>query len=68
MNIKEIQQIEDHGLREIRSKYWHLKHKAFLDESSIPDQEIGNIFDSLAEKEELEISLYLKTQEYNDND
>ena len=67
MNIKEIEQIEDLGLREIRSKYWYLRHKAFLDEHGIPDQEIGNVFDSLTQKEEEEISLYLKAQEEKKN-
>ncbi len=67
MNIKEIEKIEDLGLREIRLKYWNLKHKAFLDEHGIPDQEIGNVFDSLTKKEEEEISRYLKVQEDKEN-
>lgn len=67
MNIKEIEQIEDLGLREIRRKYWNLRHKAFLDEHGIPDQEIGNVFDSLTQKEEEEIALYLKAQEEKKN-
>jgi len=52
MNIKEIEQIEDVELRKIRMKYWNLKHKAFLDEHGISDQEIGDVFDSLTKKEE----------------
>ena len=63
MNIKEIEQIEDVELRKIRMKYWNLRHKAFLDEHGIPDQEIGNVLDSLTQKEEEEISLYLKAKD-----
>ncbi len=67
MNIKEIEKIEDIGLREIRLKYWNLRHKAFLDEHGIPDQEIGNVFDYLTKKEEEEVSRYLKVQEDKEN-
>lgn len=67
MNNKEIEQIEDLGLREIRMKYWNLKHKAFLDEHGIPDSEIGEVFDYLTTKEEEEVSIYLKAQEKKEN-
>jgi len=68
MNNKEIEQIEDVGLREIRWKYWKLKHNAFLNEYGIPDNEIGNVLDFLTKKENEEISIYLKAQEENEND
>ena len=67
MNIKEIEQIADVELRKIRMKYWNLRHKAFLDEHGISDQEIGNVFDSLIKKEEEEVSRYLKSQEDKEN-
>ena len=67
MNIKEIEQIEDVELRKIRMKYWNLRHKAFLDEHGISDQEIGNVLDSLTKEEEEEVSRYLKTQEDKEN-
>ena len=67
MNIKEIEQIEDVELRKIRMKYWNLRHKAFLDEHGISDQEIGNVLDSFTKKEEEEVSRYLKTQEEKEN-
>lgn len=67
MNIKEIEQIEDVELRKIRMKYWNLRHKAFLDEHGISDQEIGDVFDSLTKEEEEEVSRYLKTQEDKEN-
>ena len=67
MNIKEIEQIEDVELRKIRMKYWNLRHKAFLDEHGISDQEIGNVLDSLTKEEEEEVSRYLKTQEEKEN-
>ncbi len=67
MNIKEIEQVEDVELRKIRMKYWNLRHKAFLDEHGISDQEIGNVLDSLTKEEEEEVSRYLKTQEEKEN-
>ena len=67
MNIKEIEQIEDVELRKIRMKYWNLRHKAFLDEHGISDQEIGDVFDSLTKEEEEEVSRYLKSQEDKEN-
>lgn len=59
MNNEEINKIDDLGLRNIRLKYWELKHKAFLDEHGIPDQELGKVWDMLTEKEEKEVSSYL---------
>ena len=67
MNNKEIEQIEDAQLREIRMKYWNLKHKAFLDEHRIPDNKIGEVFDYLTAKEEEEVSVYLRSREEKEN-
>lgn len=68
MNLEEINNIEDYGLRTIRLKYWNLRHKAFLDERHISDSELDIVWEKLKEDEEKEISLYLKKQEDNPND
>ena len=59
MNLEEINAIEDVRLREIRMKYWQLKHKAFLDEQGIPDHLLGQKWDELTAKEEQEVATYL---------
>jgi len=55
LNMEEIHKIKDLGLREIRLKYWHQRHNAFLDENRIPDLELENVLNTidLAEQEEL---------------
>lgn len=67
MNINEINQIDDHRLREIRLKYWNLRHKAFLDEHGIQDQDLGVVWDELSAKEEKEVAEYMKNQEEQGN-
>jgi len=47
LNNEEIQQIEDKELRDIRWKYWNMFHKAFLDESGIPDDELERVVESI---------------------
>lgn len=63
MNINEINKIEDSNIREIRLKYWDMRHKVFLDEHRISDKEFKNVWNELVAKEEKEISDYLKAQE-----
>lgn len=63
LNNEEISRIKDDKLREIRAKYWRLRHEAFLDEHNISDAEIGNVFDHLCEVEQKEIESYIKSQE-----
>ncbi len=67
MNLDGIKKIEDHGLHEIRLKYWNLKHKAFLDEHGVPDEKLGEVCERLDEEEEKEIAKYLKEQEEQTN-
>ena len=67
MNINEINNIKDYNLREIRLKYWNLRHKAFLDEHGISDQDLGKVLDELTTKEEKEVTEYLKKQEEQNN-
>lgn len=58
LNNEEIQQIEDKELRDIRWKYWNMFHKAFLDESGIPDDELERVVESIKVQEQDEILKY----------
>ena len=58
LNQEEISRIRDLELQSIRSKYWGLRHKAFLDEHGISDSELGSVFDRLKEDEMKEIEEY----------
>lgn len=60
MNLKEIDEIEDKNILEIKRKYWELKHNAFLDEHNISDIDLENVYDSLTQKEEQELKEYYK--------
>ena len=57
LNQEEISRIENDEVREIRFKYWNLKHKAFLDEKNISDTELGKVFDNLCLAEQMELDL-----------
>lgn len=59
MTLEEINEIKDSKIRNIRLKYWNLKHKAFLNEHSISDHALGQAWDELSPKEEQEIADYL---------
>lgn len=56
LNNEEISRIKDPELRNIRYKYWKLRHQAFLDEQRIPDSKLGIEWDKIkvAEKKELD--------------
>ena len=58
INNEEISRIKDPRLRDIRSKYWYLVHKAFLDEHNIPDSMLQQETDKLKETEIKEIDDY----------
>ena len=58
LNQNEIARIKDYELQSIRSKYWHLKHKVFLDEHGVPDSELETKWNELSEKEQEEINEY----------
>jgi|GEM_PF-6129174 len=68
MNLNEINKIVDYKEREIRRKYFDLRHEAFKDESGIPDTELEKVWDDLTEKEEAEVAAYLKSLEGNTNE
>lgn len=59
-NTDEIETIQDFELRQIQLKYWNLRHKAFLDEAHISDQEFIRVWESLKAKEKDEIEQYLQ--------
>lgn len=65
LNNEQISRIKDPILREIRSRYWNLRHNAFLDEHNIPDTKIGDIWDQIKEQEMQEIENYRKSKRIN---
>lgn len=65
LNNEQISRIKDPVLREIRSRYWDLRHKAFLDEHNISDAELGDIWDQLKEQEKQELDNYRKSKGIN---
>lgn len=62
LNNDEISRIKDSELREIRSRYWNLRHKAFLNEIEIPDTEIENVNEKLMRDEKDEIEKFKNRQ------
>lgn len=58
LNNEEIERIQDYELRQIRQKYWNLRHKAFLDEAHISDQELDRVWENLKAREQDEIAKY----------
>ena len=60
LNDAEIKRIKDDELREIRWKYWLLRHKAFVNEHDVPDSQLGIVYDEIAKKERAEIDKYKK--------
>lgn len=60
LNNVEISRIEDYELREIRQRHWNYRHKIFLDEHKISDQEFCRLTDIDYEEEQKEIEEYRK--------
>ena len=58
LNQEEINRIENYEMREIRMKYWNLRHQAFLDEVNIKDCELGKVLDKLWIEEQKEIEKF----------
>lgn len=63
LNNTEITRIEDYELREIRQNHWNYRHKIFLDEHRISDQELCRLTDIDYEKEHKELQEYCKRKE-----
>lgn len=68
LNNEQIERIKDNILRNIRCKYWNLRHAAFLDESGISDTELKHMWDDLKRQENDEIIAYRKELENTLND
>ena len=62
LNPNQIQRIEDPKLREIRSKHWFYRHKIFMDEAHISDQELMRLYKLDEEAEQREIDKYKKAK------
>lgn len=60
LNNSEIDKIEDCELREIRQKHWNYRHKMFLDEHRISDQDFCILTDVDYGKECKELEEYCK--------
>jgi hypothetical protein len=60
LNNTEITQIKDYELREIRQNHWNYRHKIFLDEHRISDQELCRLTDIDYEIERKELQEYCK--------
>lgn len=60
LNNTEITRIEDYELREIRQNHWNYRHKIFLDEHRISDQELCRLTDIDYEREHKELEEYCK--------
>lgn len=58
LNNTEITKIEDYELRDIRQNHWNYRHKIFLDEHRISDQEFCRLTDIDYEKEYKELQEY----------
>ena len=63
MNQNEINDISDSNIRNIKMKYWEKKHKAFLNESGIKDEDLDKEYNRLKELEKKELEEYFN--EYN---
>ena len=58
INNEEIRRIKDLKLQKIRSKYWEIRHKAYLDIHGISDSELGAFIDKIDREEEEELAKY----------
>lgn len=58
LNQDEISRIKNVELREVRIKYWNLRHTAFLDEYRIKDSELESVFNDLWSEEQKELEKF----------
>ena len=57
LSPKEINEIEDEELKNLRLKYWKLRHDAFLSDE-ILESELDKVIDGLFSQEQKEIEEY----------
>lgn len=60
LSIEEINRIQDNELREIRLRHWNYRHKIFLDEHKISDQDFCRLTEADYRKERDELEEYRK--------
>lgn len=58
LNNEEISKIKDLELLNIRSKYWHLKHRAFMDEVNISDKMLESEYNRIVMNENKKSTKY----------
>jgi hypothetical protein len=58
LNQEEIARIENPEIREIRMKYWALRHNAFTEELNISDRDLEKVCDDLITQEKIDISAF----------
>ncbi|WP_134686286.1 hypothetical protein [Brevibacillus migulae] len=58
LNQEEINRIQSPQLREIRMKYWRLRHEAFINERNISDRDLEKLCDDLMRQEQEELQLF----------
>ncbi|WJQ79808.1 hypothetical protein [Brevibacillus brevis] len=58
LNQEEINRIQNLQLREIRMKYWRLRHEAFIDERNISDRDSKKIWTELIRQEQEELQRF----------
>ncbi|MCG7317658.1 hypothetical protein [Brevibacillus laterosporus] len=61
LNQEEINRIQSPQLREIRMKYWRLRHEAFIDERNISDRDLEKVLDELIRQEQEELQRFKNT-------
>ncbi|QDX94362.1 hypothetical protein EEL30_19985 [Brevibacillus laterosporus] len=61
LNQEEINRIQCPQLREIRMKYWRLRHEAFIDERNISDRDLEKVLDELIRQEQEELQRFKNT-------
>ncbi|MED1789052.1 hypothetical protein P4V47_16435 [Brevibacillus laterosporus] len=61
LNQEEINRIQSPQLREIRMKYWRLRHEAFINERNISDRDLEKVLDELIRQEQEELQRFKNT-------
>ena len=62
LNLNEINNISDEGLREIKKRHWDYRHQAFINEKEISDLKVQKLWDEDAINEQREIDEYLRNK------
>lgn len=60
LSSEEIHRIKDFELRNIRAKFYQMRHQTFIDEQNIRDHEIAAVWDRIGLQEQQAIEDYKK--------